>query len=74
MEALEYGIIDKILSLDEMETQTIAFARQFQNVAGQTLSGLKQLIRFSSSDLKDYLEFEDQQFFKIIHNQSFRKS
>ena len=56
VDALRYGIIDRILPLNEVETQTIAFARQFENVSSPTLTGLKRLIRFSSKDLKKYLQ------------------
>jgi len=73
-DALEYGIIDRILPLHSLEAQTIELANQFENVAEPTLAGLKRLLRFSSRDLKKYLEFEDREFFKIIHHQSFRKS
>ena len=73
-DALEFGIIDAIMPLDELETRTNAIARQFGNVATPTLSGLKSLVRFSSRDLKKYLEYEDQEFFKIIHHQSFRNA
>ncbi len=72
--ALEYGIIDKIFPLSGLEAGTLKIARQFEEVAEPTLSGLKRLLRFSSRDLKKYLEFENHEFFKIIHHQSFRKS
>lgn len=73
-DALAYGIIDKILPLNDIEAGTTELARQFESVAGPTLAGLKRLIRFSSRDLKKFLELEDQEFFKIIHHQSFRES
>ena len=73
-EALKFGIIDKIIPLDDLETGTISIARQFGTVAATTLSGLKRLVRFSDKKLKDYLEFENQEFFKIIHHQSFRNA
>lgn len=73
-EAIEYGIIDKVLPLNDLESGTLQFARQFDEVAGPTLSGLKRLIRFSNRDLRQYLEYENQEFFKIIHHQSFRES
>ena len=71
-DALEYGIIDKIVPLTGLEAGTLEIAHQFEEVAGPTLSGLKRLLRFSNKDLKKYLEFENQEFFKIIHHQSFR--
>jgi len=73
-DALEYGIIDKTLPLTGLESGTLEIARQFEEVAGPTLSGLKRLLRFSSNNLRQYLEFENQEFFKIIHHQSFRNS
>jgi len=69
-DALAYGIIDKILPADGFETGIIETARRFESVAGPTLSGLKRLLRFSSGDLKKYLEFEDREFFRIIHRQT----
>lgn len=66
-DALAYGIIDKVLPEADFEAAIIETARRFESVAGSTLSGLKRLLRFSSRDLKKYLEFEDQEFFRIVH-------
>ncbi len=71
-QGFEYGILDRVIPIDDLEAETIAIACQFGNAAASTLSGLKRLVRFSSRDLHQYLEFEDQEFFKIIHHPAFR--
>jgi len=52
----------------------IQIARHFGEVPGNTLKGLKRLIQFSSNDLKDYLEYENQEFFKIVQQHSYQQA
>ena len=42
-DALEYGLIDKILPLHALESQTIELAHQFENVAGTDPCGIKTI-------------------------------
>jgi enoyl-CoA hydratase/carnithine racemase len=71
-EAIQYGLIDKIVPFEDLESETLNVARQFQKVPAQTLKGLKQLVNYSVKDLQNYLEFEYQEIFKIVHNSAFR--
>jgi len=73
-EAMAYGIIDKIVPLNGFQPEVLRVAHQFGEVPGTTLSGLKRLIQFSTNDLKDYLEYENQEFFKIVHQHSYKQA
>jgi enoyl-CoA hydratase/carnithine racemase len=73
-EAIQYGLIDRIVPFADLEAETLNIAGQFQKVPAQTLKGLKRLINYSVKDLQNYLEFEYQEIFKIVHNQAFRHS
>lgn len=72
VDAIENGIIDKIVPADDLEEATLAIARQFERIHPSTLIGLKRLLTYSTKDFEKYLEFESQELFKIIHHQSFK--
>ncbi|MDA8403618.1 MAG: enoyl-CoA hydratase/isomerase family protein [Desulfobacteraceae bacterium] len=71
-EAEAYGIIDKIVPAAGFQAEVLRIARQFGEIPGATLTGLKRLIQFSVNDLKDYLDYENQEFFKIVHLHSYK--
>lgn len=71
-EAMQSGLIDKIVPFADLEAEALSIAREFQKVPVQTLKGLKRLINYSVNDLQNYLELEYQEIFKIVHNQAFK--
>lgn len=73
-EAMAYGIIDKIVPAAGFQAEVIRIARQFAEVPAAAIAGLKRLIQFSVKDLKDYLEYENQEFFKIVHQHSYKQA
>ena len=73
-EAMVYGIVDKIVPAAGFQDEVLRVAHQFGEVPGTTLAGLKRLIQFSANDLKDYLEYENQEFFKIVHQHAYRQA
>ena len=73
-EANAYGIVDRIVPAAGFQAEVLRVAHQFGEVPGSTLTGLKRLIQFSAKDLKDYLEYENQEFFKIVRQHSYRQA
>lgn len=73
-EAMAYGIIDKIVPASDFQAEVIRIARRFGEVPGATITGLKRLIQFSVKDLKDYLDYENEEFFKIVHQHSYKQA
>ncbi len=71
-EALSSGIIDRIIPENDLESETLETARCFAAVPAATLTGLKRLLHFSTTDLQAYLEFENREIFKTIFNPAFR--
>ncbi|MBC2715925.1 MAG: enoyl-CoA hydratase/isomerase family protein [Desulfobacteraceae bacterium] len=71
-EGIQYGIVDKIVPLAELETETLKIAHHFGRVPAKTLIGIKRLVNFSTKDLKSYFDFENQEMFRIIHDNEFR--
>jgi enoyl-CoA hydratase/carnithine racemase len=65
-EACEWGIINKVVPDDHLEKSALTLARRFAQRPARTIEGLKRLLHFSKRDLKDYLEFENQELLKII--------
>ncbi|MFZ2632317.1 MAG: enoyl-CoA hydratase/isomerase family protein [Desulfosalsimonadaceae bacterium] len=73
-EAMAYGIVDRIVPAAGFQAEVLRVAQQFGEVPGNTITGLKRLIQFSANDLKDYLEYENQEFFKIVHQHSHKQA
>jgi enoyl-CoA hydratase/carnithine racemase len=71
-EAMAYGIIDKIVPAANFQNEVIRVAHQFDEIPASTLMGLKRLIQFPVNDLKSYLEYENQEFFKIVQEHSYQ--
>jgi len=65
-EACEWGLINKVVPDDRLEESALALARRFAQRPARTIEGLKRLLHFSRRDLKDYLEFENQELLKIV--------
>ena len=65
-EALKLGIVDRVVPFDNLESETLKIAHRFSERPSSTLSGTKRLLNYPVNDLKEYLEFENQELFKII--------
>ena len=63
-EALELGILDKIVPEPWLEDTALKTAHRFGQIPGRTLSGIKKLVNCSVHGLKDYLETENQEVWK----------
>ncbi len=65
-EALELGIVDKVVPQEELEKSALDVARHFVEKPACSLSGLKKLINYSMMDLRDYMALEYQELIKAI--------
>ena len=71
--ALELGIVDKLVSADELENAALETARAFARKLATTLSGVKRLLSYSMKDLADFLQLENEVLMRIGRSQEFRK-
>ncbi len=65
-EALRLGIVDKVVPFNELEGAALDVAHRFSLKPLKTLSGIKRLLNYSVKDLKDYLDFENQELLRIV--------
>ncbi len=71
--ALELGIVDKLVSADELENAALETARKFARKPGTTLAGVKRLLSYSMKDLEGFLQLENKVLLEIGTSQEFRK-
>ncbi len=64
--ALELGIVNRVVSLDQLLPTAIETAHAFVRRPMNLVSGIKRLLNYSLKDLKDYLEFENQTLLQVI--------
>jgi enoyl-CoA hydratase/carnithine racemase len=72
-EAMELGLVDKIVPLDELEQTAITTAKHFAQRPASTLLGVKRLLNYSLRDLHNYLELENQVLLGILQSPDCRK-
>jgi enoyl-CoA hydratase/carnithine racemase len=60
-EALELGLLDRLVPEAWLEEVALKAAHRFGKVPNRTLSGIKKLLNHSLHDLKDILEIENQE-------------
>jgi len=73
-EALKLGIVDKVVPVDELKATAISIAQKFAKIPSQYSSGIKRLLNYNISDLKDYLEYENTILRRVIQSYNFKKS
>ena len=69
----QLGIVDKLVSADELENAALETARQFSRKPATALAGVKRLLRHSMKDLEDFLRLENEVLLRIGTTQEFRK-
>ncbi len=65
-EAMKLGIVDKVVSQEELEKTAVDTARYFAQIPARSLAGLKKLINYSMNDLKDYMTIEYKELIKVL--------
>ena len=64
--ALEMGLVNKVVPEADLEEAALETAYGFGQNRLSSLTGIKRLVNYSYKELKDYLEFENQELMKII--------
>lgn len=57
-EALEYGLVDRVVAPDDIEKEAMAVVDAIQKIPGRTVAGMKRLTRLSLKDFETYLDKE----------------
>lgn len=65
-EDLELGIVDQVTPQKRLQETAFQMAKSFTSRNTRSLVGLKRIISYSIKDLKDYLDFENQEIMKLI--------
>jgi len=73
-EALRLGIVDKVVPVADLKESALSIAQRFAKLPVQYSSGIKRLLNYNISDLKDYLEYENSILRGMIQSNNFRKS
>ncbi len=65
-EALRLGIVNKVVSLAELNGAAQKIAKNFADKPIRSLAGIKRLLNYSMKELEDYLELESQVLLKML--------
>jgi enoyl-CoA hydratase/carnithine racemase len=65
-DALEMGIVDQVVPHRILEETALQIAKNFATRKTHSLAGLKRLVNYTMKDLKDYLNFENQELMRLI--------
>jgi enoyl-CoA hydratase/carnithine racemase len=65
-EAMELGIVNKVVPFEELENEAFRTAKYFAQKPATSLTGIKKLLNYSMKDLPDYLEFETQELMNVL--------
>jgi 2-(1,2-epoxy-1,2-dihydrophenyl)acetyl-CoA isomerase len=65
-EALKLGLVDEIVTSDELRKAAFRVAEDFARKPSRSLRCCKRLLNFSLKDLREYLEFETDELTKMI--------
>ncbi len=72
-QALEIGLVDKIIPLQDLDTAALEIAHTFGSYNSGTIAGIKSMINFSKKDLKQYFETEHREIVKIFAKNNISK-
>ncbi|QTA90966.1 enoyl-CoA hydratase/isomerase family protein [Desulfonema magnum] len=73
-QAMTFGIADQMVPLEKLEDSALEVAHRFGEHYASSLSGIKKLVNYSLKELKDYLEFENKEIFRIVDSPDFDRS
>lgn len=72
-EALELGLVDKVVSSESLDEAATQAARNFALKPMHLISGMKKLLNFPSDDLAKFLERENELLLESIRSEKFRR-
>ena len=73
-EAMRLGMVDKVVPLDKVEKTALKVAQYLAQKPARSLTGVKRLLNHPMDDLRNYLEFENEELFKIVASADFKKT
>ena len=71
-EALSLGLVDEIVPPEKIEEATVSTALRFAKKPAGSLFGIKQLLKYSLKDLREYLELENQVLLRVVQSPGFK--
>ena len=72
-EALMLGIVNKVVPVNDLKEVALSIAQRFAKIPALYSSGIKKLLNYNISDLKDYLEYENTILRRVIQSDNFKK-
>jgi len=66
-ELLRLKLVDKVVSFNKLSCAALDIAKKFSGKSSTSLVGVKRLVNYSLKDLKDYLEYENEQLIKVLN-------
>jgi enoyl-CoA hydratase/carnithine racemase len=73
-EAMRLGMVDKVVPLDKVEETALKVSQYLAQKPARSLTGVKRLLNYPMDDLMNYLEFENEELFKIVASADFKKT
>ena len=73
-EAMRLGMVDKVVPLDKVEETALKVSQYFAQKPARSMTGVKRLLNYPMDDLRNYLEFENEELFKIVASADFKKT
>lgn len=65
-QALELGLVDKVVPFDELRETALRVAQDFARKPRRSITGAKKLLNYSIKELEEYLDFETRELGNII--------
>lgn len=69
--AVETGIADLMVPEAHLESESLNIAHRFGALPSTTLVGMKRLVNYRYKDLKEFLDYENAEIFKIVDSPEF---
>jgi len=73
-EAMELGIVHEIIPASKLKEAVLDTAKRFTQKPLTSLVSIKNLINYTLKDIKDYMDFEHQEFIRIVETTNCRSS
>jgi 2-(1,2-epoxy-1,2-dihydrophenyl)acetyl-CoA isomerase len=67
-EAMKLGIVHEVIPVNKLEETAIDAAQCFALKPARSLTGVKRLINYTMKDFKEYMEFEQKEFVRIVRD------
>ena len=65
-DALDLGVVNKVVPLHSLEISTLEMAREFAKKPSDSLTMIKRLLNYPDQNLADYLEYENHELMHAL--------